>query len=35
VRPRINPPLFMEAGLRSFGLPEVEDAGKKLPGLKG
>jgi len=25
----------MEAGLRSFGLPEVEDAGKKLPGLKG
>jgi len=25
----------MEAGLRSFGLPEVEHAGKKLPGLKG
>jgi len=35
VRPRFNPPLFMEAGLRSFGLLEVEDARKRLAGLKG
>jgi hypothetical protein len=34
VRPRFNPPLFMEARLRSFGLPEIEDAKKRLAGLK-
>jgi hypothetical protein len=35
VRPHINPLLFMKAGLRSLGLLEVEDARKRLAGLKG
>jgi hypothetical protein len=35
VRPHINPLLFMKAGLRSLGLLEVEDARKRLAGLRG